>query len=392
MAGTAKDQGVEALKQGDVRGALQHLTEALRQNPGDVQAQAYLGTAYGQLGMFSEAAECLGKATAMAPHSAPLQFNYGTALEKSGNRVDAVAAYRRSLTLDGSYDRARHALTRLGEDLSVSAAAPAAPAPAGLSEFALGPSPAGVTMAGGSLGQEPTLQGGDRAASAPTIYGAPAVASEATQAWTPAPGPQPLGDWTPAPPQGGGGLADYQSAPPRPPSNAAQYGAPSIDPVMATVEAPERSLPRSWKLGHCYLAGLGIGTWWGLMGATIFFLFAMSTVPGSQFGRLLPSLFIASLMIVAVGALMYGVVGLFGGMSEDPETVCSWMGVGIGALTSVFLIPLALTLLSIGAGGMIGTIVISRLFGKGLGGKIAEMQTSIFLLSQGGNVAMVRGR
>jgi hypothetical protein len=375
------------------------LTEAVRQNPSDVQSQAYLGTAYGQLGLFPQAAECLAKAAALAPHSAPLQFNLGTALEKSGNQTAAVAAYRQALALDGSYDRARQALTRLGEDATpqVAGAAPSPapappPAPSGLSEFALGPSPADVTMAGGALSHDPTIQGGTWAASAPTLYGAPAVASEATQEWTPAPGPQPLGDWTPAPPQGGGGLADYQSAPPRPPSNAGQYGPPPTDAVLATVEAPERALPRSWKLGHCYLAGLGIGTWWGIVGATIFLLFAMSVIPGSQFARYLPSILVAALMVVAVGALLYGTAGFLGGMSEDPETVCSWMGVAIGVLTSLFLVPLALDMLSIGGGGMIGTIIVSRLFGKGLGGKIAEMQTSIFLVSNGGSVAMVRGR
>ncbi|MGV3723778.1 MAG: tetratricopeptide repeat protein [Actinomycetota bacterium] len=402
MAGTARDLGIAALKQGDARGALGHLTEALQQNPADVQAQAYLGAAYGQLGMFPQAAECLAKAAVLAPHSAAIQFNYGTALEKCGNRIEAVAAYRQSLALDGNYDRARQALTRLGEEVQAppaaptaaapAAAAPAAPAPTGLSEFALGPAPTDVTLAGGTLAQEPTLQGSAWAASAPPIYGAPAVASEATQEWTPAPGPQPLGDWTPAPPQGGGGLADYQSAPPRPPSSAAQYGPPPVDPTMVTVEAPERSLPRSWKLGHCYLAGMGIGTWWGLVGAIIFMLFATSMIPGSLFGRIMPTLLISTLMIVAVGALVYGAAGFFGGTCEDPETVCSWVGVGIGAVTSLLLIPLALIFPLMGVGGMIGAIIVSRLFGKGLGGKIAEMQTSIFLLSQGGSVSMVRGR
>lgn len=395
MAGTARDQGIEALKQGDARGALGHLTEALRQNPTDVQAQAYLGATYGQLGMFAQAAEWLAKAAASAPNSAALQFNLGTALEKSGKRVEAVAAYRQSLALDGSYERARQALTRLGESAAapMPAAAPpppAAPAHTGLSEFALGPAPADVTLAGGTLGQEPTLPGSAWAASAPTIYGAPAMASDATQEWTPAPGPQPLGDRTPAPPQGGGGLADYQSAPPRPPANVSQYGPPPTDALLATVEAPERALPRSWKLGHCYLAGLGIGTWWGVIGAVILVLMSLTVFTGSQFARFMPYVVVLSAMIVAVGPLMYGVAGFFGGMSDDPESTCRWIGVGIGLVSSLFLLPWALSFF--GVFGIIGTVIVSSLLGKGLGGKIAEMQASIFLVSHGGSVSMVRGR
>jgi len=395
MSAAARDLGIEALKKGDPRGAVAPLTEAIQLNPADVQAVAYLGTAYGQLGQFPEAAECLRKAAGLAPQSAALQFNYGMALEKCGNRADAVAAYRQSLVLDAGYQRAQQALTRLGEPAAapVAAPTPVEPTLVGLADFALGPDPTEVTMTGDATAQEPTLQSGAwSSASAPTLYGAQPAHTDVTQQWTPAPGPQPLGDWTPAPTQGGGGLADYQSAPQRPPSAASQHAGPLGEPVIASVQAPERALPRSWKLGHCYLAGMGIGTWWGVVGATILLIFAMCVIPGSQFGRWLPSLSMAALMVVAAGALMYGIAGYFGGVSEDPETVCSWCGVGIGLVTSFFLIPLALDVLSMGGGGIIGTIIVSRLFGKGLGGKIAEMQTSIFLMSHGGSVAMVRGR
>jgi hypothetical protein len=390
MSDTARDTGIAALKNGDPRAAVQHLSEAIRANPGDPQAQAYLGAAYGQLGMFSHAAEALARAISLAPQSAALQFNYAVALEKSGKRSEAVAALRTSLVLDPNYDRARQALTRLGE----AATAPAPQAEAsnvtatGLGEFALGappPAPADVTIAGAAYDQ--TLPASAwSAASAQTVYGAPAPEPEFQAQWTPAPGPQPMGDWTP-PPQPAGGLGSYQTAPTGPSLSANEGGT-----MMATVEAPERSLPRSWKLGHCYLAGLGIGTWWGIVGATIFVLFALTAITALQLGRMLPPVLMIALMIVAIGALLYGLAGWLGGMSEDPEMVCSWLGIGIGVLAALFIMPIALSMLTVGGGGMIGTIIVSRLFGKGLGGKIAEMNTSIFLVAGSGNVEMVRGR
>lgn len=428
MSTQARDAGVQALKGGDPKGALQHLAEAVRQNPSDAQAYAYLGTAYGQLNMPEQAAQCLERAVALVPNSAALQFNYGMALERAGKQGDAVAAYRRALTVDASYGRAQQALVRIGQSAPTSgmpsaSVAPAGTAPAapaagpGLGDFSLGaPAPAAAgapqdTMAGDvtlanpapspygqipdiygsapnpygptpvAYSQEPTIQGGVAAqASAPTVYGAPAG------------GLQPMGDWTPPEPQGGGGLADYQSAPRRPAVTASTYTPEAGAAVMATVEHPGSSLPRSWMLGHCYLSGMTLGAWWGLIGAFVVVMNALLTMTSSQFGHRAGPVFVGGLMVVALGMLIYGVVGMIGGMTDDPEQTCHYLGVGVGFVTSLFLIPMLMAMLSIGMGAMFGTIMVSRLFGKALGGRINEMQSNVFVVASAGNVALVRNR
>lgn len=444
MSTQARDAGIQALKSGDPKTALQHLAEAVRQNPSDAQAYAYLGTTYGQLNLPEQAAQCLERAVALAPQSAALQFNFGIALEKAGKRDEAVAAYRRSLTLDASYERARQALARLGQAAPAAASTPPAPAPTapsaptapaaggGLSDFSLGtpatptapapspygtppsiygeptqvnaaPSPYGTppsiynTPAPNPYGapppapnpygapppapsQEPTLYGAAAQAGVPTVYGAPAG------------GLQPMGDWTPPEPQGGGGLADYQTAPRKPPATATSYTPEAGAAVMTTVEHPGSSLPKSWMVGHCYLSGMTIGAWWGLIGAIVIGLNAMLTTTSSQLGERIGPVFVACLMIIALGMLIYGVVGAIGGLTDDPEQTCHYLGVGVGFVTSLFLMPMLLAMLTIGAGAMIGTIIVSRLFGKALGGRINEMQSNVFVVASAGDVALVRGR
>jgi hypothetical protein len=417
---TAREAGIEALKNGDPKAALQHLTEAVRADANDAQAYAYLGTAYGQLSMFDQAAACLTKAVSLAPQSAALRFNLGMALERAGKRAEAVESYRQSLAVDGSYERARQALTRLGESAPAAApapaaaataaapatAAPAAPAPAtpaapaiaGLADFALGPSepaaPAAytdVTLTYAAPGQEPTIATSTPwGASAPTLYGAPAEAPPQNP-WTSAPGPQPMGDWTPAP-STGGGLADYQTAPQRPPSTANSYSPAAGAATMTTIEAPEQQMPRSWMLGHCYLSGMSLGVWWGVIGAVVFILNAMLNFTADQMGRMAGVVVVIPLMIVAVGALIYGAVGWIGGQTEEPERTCGNLGIGVGVVTALFLMPLAMSILMVGVGGMFGTIVVSRLFGKSLGGRINDMQASVFVVASSSGVAMVRGR
>ena len=411
MMATAREAGIEALKNGDPKAALQHLAEAVKADANDAQAYAYLGTAYGQLNMFEQAAGCLAKAVSLAPQSAALRFNLGMALERAGKRAEAVESYRQSLAVDGNYDRARQALTRLGEGAAPTPAAaapppapaapaPAAPAPAvsGLGDFAFGSSappaaPSDVTLAYAAPAQEPTIVNPTQwgTPSAPTLYGAPPAAEQPQNPWTPAPGPQPMGDWTP-PPSTGGGLADYQSAPVRPPSTANVYTPAAGAATMVTIEAPEQQMPRSWMLGHCYLSGMTLGAWWGGIGALVFILYALSIFPASQMGRMAGVLVVVPLIIVAVGMLIFGAVGWIGGQTEEPERTCGNLGIGVGLVTSLFLMPLALSILTVGAGGMFGTIIVSRLFGKSLGGRINEMQASVFVVASSSGVAMVRGR
>src|SRR5947199_6313539 len=121
---TSRDAGIAALKSGDLQSAAKHLEEAVRESPDDAQAHGYLGTAYAQLGDSGKALQALGEASRLAPSSAPLRYNLGMAQERAGKGPEALESYRQALKLDGSYERARQALVRLGE------APPAAPGPA----------------------------------------------------------------------------------------------------------------------------------------------------------------------------------------------------------------------------------------------------------------------
>jgi hypothetical protein len=161
---------------------------------------------------------------------------------------------------------------------------------------------------------------------------------------------------------------------------------------MATVENPGSSLPRSWMLGHCYLSGMTLGAWWGVIGAFVVVMNALLTMTSSQFGHRAGPVFVGGLMVVAMGMLIYGVVGVIGGMTDDPEQTCHYLGVGVGMVTALFLIPTLMAMLSIGAGAMIGTVIVSRLFGRALGGRINEMQSNVFVVASAGHVALVRGR
>ena len=208
---------------------------------------------------------------------------------------------------------------------------------------------------------------------------------------------QPLGDW--APPQRpettlqdatlqDGGLANWQLAPARPSQNSA----PVPDPMIRTAEAPGRSLARSDQLGHCYLAGMGMGVWWGLIGAVCLFLWCTLS-PGSQFAKMLPVVFMLCAMYIALGSLLYGLFGLFGGMSDDAEATCANCGLVLGLLTATLagLVTFGY-LLYFTVAVIVGTVWVSRQLGKSLGCNIEEMRQSIFIVSSAKGVAVTPSR
>lgn len=127
----ARTAGIAALRLKQPEKAIGLLTEVAAATPGDAEAHACLGVAYGQLGQTDRALEALRLAVQLEPHTASFQYNLGHALEMAGLPDDARGAYRMAAELDPSHRRARSALRRL-EKLN-------APAPS--------PEPAGVEMA-----------------------------------------------------------------------------------------------------------------------------------------------------------------------------------------------------------------------------------------------------
>ena len=159
--------------------------------------------------------------------------------------------------------------------------------------------------------------------------------------------------------------------------------------MIATAEAPERMLSDKDQLGHCYLCGMTVGVWWGLIGAVVFFLCAMVSIRATDFGRAMPAIIAGCLMCIAFGTLLYGLVGMAGAKSDDAETLCGNVGMGIGILTAaVLLLPFMVILGYMSFALLFGAIWASRAMGRAVGGNIAEMQGSIFVVAHGGKVAI----
>lgn len=483
MSETARNAGIQALQAGDPKTALQHLAQAVQQNSQDAQAYAYLGAAYGQLNMPQQALEAFGRASELAPLSAPIRFNLGMALEKCGKREAAVACYRQCLVLDADYEKSRQALARLGEMATAPtggapsqpggatgvppaypppAVPPAYPPPAGvqgsgttsspapshaaapgLGDFAIpgsqsytaAPPPQARPAASGPPPQYPGVGGPLGAAppppsSAPSPYGAPPPVGGPLGAAPPPPpsapapygapppvsgppgGMQPLGDWAPPPappsapggPPGGmqpmgdwapplsppGGLASGQAAPPPPnPHLASGRGGA----VVAAVDAPEKAMSKGEQSGHCYLAGMGMGVWWGLAGALFFFLRSMLVIPASQLGRMMPIVLTLCSMSIALGALIYGIIGLIGSNTEDAEAACGNFGLALGILCALgSAVAAGGFFLYLGVPSVVGSVWISRSLGRSLGIKINEWQSTIFVVAGPGGVEMTQYR
>lgn len=421
MATNEKDLGIQALRSGDPRGAVTHLTQAAQQAPSDASVFGYLGAAYAQCKMPEQAIQHLSHAVRLAPQSAALRFNLAMAQEHGGNAAAALESYRQAVHLEPGHERARAAIARLsgGAPAAGFAVGPGAvPAPGGaveVSSFVLPGAPASApaapshtpygpppniyaqppaprgTVAGGA---DPTLIG--QAPSAPILPSAPLgglpPVPGASYAPPEPPGPpaglRPLGDWTP--PEGSAPPAasqPWQPAPPRP------ANVQHLDSQVAVISAPERAQSRSYHIGSAYLMGMGSGVWWGLLGAVFIFLYSLLN-PAAQLMQLLPIVITMCAMAVAGGALVYGLIGMWGAASDDAETLCGNAGAAVGVFTSLFILPFiggVMLMYTVGT-PVIGTVWVARMFGKGLGKRIGEMDSSVTVVTGAGGVAVTRVR
>jgi tetratricopeptide repeat protein len=267
---------------------------------------------------------------------------------------------------------------------------PAAPGAEGLSAanpFAPPPPPGGPAGPPPPPGWAPAVPGAPVAGPPPPAYGPPAPGYGAPT------GMQPLGDWNPPPPEETGGLANYQAAPSHHVAPPPSHHVSSAEPVVRTVEAPEMEMSPSEQRAKCYLAGMGMGVWWGLIGAFFVFVMPLLEHTTTSYMRYLPMFVAFALMYVALGALLYGIVGLTGVGSGDAETTCGNMGAGIGmteGLIWFFLVPSYY----LGIIGILGCVWVSRQMGKSLGATINEWHSTLFVVSGHGGLAVtpLRGR
>ena len=148
-------------------GRLQQAAEeyrlAARGDATDFRALAGLGAALLRLGDPAGAAGAFQGAARLAPDNATLPASAGDALRAAGRRDDAVAAYRRALSIDARHRGALEGLRALGAPVAP------APAPAPAPTPAPGPAP-GPTTAEQWLGQARQLMSQRRFPEAAAAY------------------------------------------------------------------------------------------------------------------------------------------------------------------------------------------------------------------------------
>jgi tetratricopeptide (TPR) repeat protein len=130
-----REQGIQALREGNLDGAVDYLARAVMADGEDAEAQAFLGVAYSQKGLHAQATRALQTAISLQPQEARYRFNLGVAMESAGDAAGAAEAYRETLRLNPQHAQSRTRLQGLG------AAAPAASAPAAPAAPAAAPEP-----------------------------------------------------------------------------------------------------------------------------------------------------------------------------------------------------------------------------------------------------------
>ena len=123
----ALQEGLEKLRQGQFDEAAQLLHAAVKAEPKNAQAHAYLGVLLCQRKEYREAILELSKARRLDPSSAPIAYNLGTAHHAAGHIAQAETAYEAALKLDPSHQKAKAALDQLAAQQTATAQAEAAP-------------------------------------------------------------------------------------------------------------------------------------------------------------------------------------------------------------------------------------------------------------------------
>lgn len=111
---TYLEMAEQALRQGQVRAALERALAIVRSHPGNGRAYAVLGMAYALVGQEPEARDALADAADLAPKDARVRYYYYMALAKMGDREGARAQLAYFTQLDPMNEQAKAMLQRLG--------------------------------------------------------------------------------------------------------------------------------------------------------------------------------------------------------------------------------------------------------------------------------------
>jgi uncharacterized RDD family membrane protein YckC len=118
-----REQGIQALREGNIDAAIDLLARTLSVNGDDAEAQMFLGVAYSRKGLHVPAKRALETAVDLRPQEARCHFNLGVALEQAGDVSGAVTAYRRALQINPELTQARARLQALNAVVNPPAAA-----------------------------------------------------------------------------------------------------------------------------------------------------------------------------------------------------------------------------------------------------------------------------
>jgi Flp pilus assembly protein TadD len=127
-----RDQGVQALQEGNLDRAIDLLARAVMADDQDAEAKAVLGIAYSQKGLHAQAKRALQTATEIQPHNPNFRYNLGVILERAGDKQGAAIAFRDTLQLNPQHGQAKAKLQAMGPEVhGLLASAPKPIDPAG---------------------------------------------------------------------------------------------------------------------------------------------------------------------------------------------------------------------------------------------------------------------
>lgn len=112
-AHSLRDQGLQALRDGEDTRAIDLLTRAVLTNDRDAEARACLGIAYSRRGLHEQAIRLLRETVELAPDSPNFRFNLGVALDRGGQPEEARAALLETLRLAPDHPQAQQRLQAL---------------------------------------------------------------------------------------------------------------------------------------------------------------------------------------------------------------------------------------------------------------------------------------
>lgn len=136
-----RDQGLQALRDGDDIHAIDLLTRAVLADDRDAEARACLGIAYSRKGLHEQAIRLLRETVGLAPESPNFRFNLGVAYDRAGQPESARAALLETLRLAPDHSQAKQRLLALPAPAGPEPAPVAEPVPAAFVPRAAAPDP-----------------------------------------------------------------------------------------------------------------------------------------------------------------------------------------------------------------------------------------------------------